>query len=233
MLNNIVNKIRNAFNGNNHDTKNSDARISELEANTIAEFYKQSKEANNDNALSGLRDPVIYGNVDSKETILLMDDQDSVFYLYDIDFRTILNRYNIDLLARFKIVRCDGPEAGFIASEYLDKCNDDIVIAILDLTLGKIIKSDDGKAIIHDGVDVALEIIDKYPKCKIGLCTAHMLCDTNPAIAPLIRKFNTATGHNLLDYAFSKNSDRAKHIRDMILAIDNNDYTDYGIVNDE
>jgi len=172
------------------------------------------------------KEPVIYGNLESKKTILLVDDQCTVFYLYDLDFKAIKERFNYDILKEFKIVKCDGNEAGFTASEYIKNKTDEIVIGILDLTLGTIVKLEDGSTLIYDGVDLALELIELHSKCKIGICTAHMIDAANPAISSLINKFNTATGHSLLDYAFSKNSDRAKHIYKLINDVEHNRYND-------
>lgn len=199
----------------------------------ISSFYSDAPSHEVLNTLGDIREPIIYGNVNSKQSIMLMDDQDAAFYLYNSDFVEIERRFDFSVLDEFKIVRCDGPEAGFIASNYINTVKDEIVIAILDLTLGKIVKMPTGRSVLYDGIDVALELIEHQPHCKIGFCTAHMLDETNPAIRELINKFSTTTGHNLIDYSFSKNGDRAAHIHGLIEAVRHREYTKYDIGDDD
>jgi len=194
----------------------------------ISSFYTEYDNDRNHTEPAEARLPTIYGNVNATKTMLLVDDQESVFYLYDLDFESIKKRFGYDILNEFKIVRCDGNDAGFTASKYIQSVDNEIVVGILDLTLGTIVKLSNGKILLRDGVDLALELIDRHPRCKIGVCTAHMLNDENPAIMALIHKFNKATGRELLDYAFSKNSDRPQHIFNLIQDVINNNYDDYG-----
>lgn len=174
-----------------------------------------------------ISEPVLSGNLDSDRAILVVDDQDSVFYLYESDFDTIADRYGYDVRENYKIVKCSGLTAGATAEEYVKSAPDDIVIGILDLTLGTPIVTANGGVKLYDGVDIALDIINMHPKCIISFCTAHIIDEDNPAIRPLVDKFLTGTGHNLLDYSFSKNSDRADHLYELVTAVDNGKYTDY------
>jgi len=180
-----------------------------------------------------ISEPVITGNLDSNRAILIVDDQESVFYLYETDFETILERYGYDICANYKIVKCSGYTAGATAEAYVNGVSDDIVIGILDLTLGTPIVTADGGIRLYDGVDIALEIIKGHPRCKISFCTAHIMDSENPAIKPLVDKFLNNTGHNLLDYSFSKNSDRAEFLYELVTAVDKGDYTDYRIIYDK
>jgi len=172
--------------------------------------------------------PELCGNLNSNKVLLLLDDQDSVFYLYDMDFDKIKKEYGYDVEAEYMVVKCKGQYAAYTASRYLFANQYDIVIAILDLTVGKILKLETNELILFDGADVALEIIHEYPKCKLAFCTAHIMEDTNPAISGIVNKFNTATGCNLLDYTFSKNSNRAKYIYNLISDADNDEFKYYG-----
>ena len=174
-------------------------------------------------------EPAISGAVYSRVTMLVVDDQDAVFYLYDSDFNSIKDRFGYDVHKHYKIVKCSGPLAGGIATEYIRSHPDDIVIGLLDLTLGSAIRHSDGTTKLYDGVDIALSIIMQHPKCKLGFCTAHMLSMDNPAIYRLHSKFMDATGHNLLDYSFSKNSDRASYIYGLIKDVNAGEYTDYAL----
>jgi hypothetical protein len=198
--------------------------VTEEDLDTINQFYKESCIKLED--LSNIPDPVICGNLESNKTLLLVDDQEVVFYLYDSDFNTISLEHDYSVLTNYKIVKCGGKYAGFIASKYIESSGNEILIAILDLTLGLVIRTKNGPC-IYDGVDIALELINKQPKCKIGMCTAHIPSETNPAIRELVIKFNKATGHHLLDHTFTKNSDRANYIYNMIKDVENGDYTDY------
>jgi len=199
--------------------------MTDLDKDILDDFYKSSGIPEG-NPYEDMPEPNIRGNPNSDKSIIIMDDQDVVFYLYDLDFKNVYERFGKDILAEYKIVECSGPFAGFMASKYVNESDDNLVIAILDLTLGKIIKSESGLT-IFDGVDIALEIIQIHPKCKIGLCTAHMLTADNPSIRPLIDKFNSATGSDLLTHAFSKSSDRAQRIHDMVADAESGHYTNY------
>jgi len=201
------------------------AEMTDLDKVILDDFYK-SAGVPDPEPFKDMPEPTIRGNAKSDKSIIIMDDQEVVFYLYGLDFNNVYERFGKDILKEYKIVECSGPFAGFMASKYINESDDDLVIAILDLTLGKIIKSESGVT-IFDGVDIALEIIKLHPRCKIGLCTAHMLTTDNPSIRPLIDKFNGATGSNLLDHAFSKSSDRAKKIYDMITDAEAGKYTNY------
>ena len=159
-----------------------------------------------------IADPVIYGNKDSKKAFLIMDDLEDVFFLYETDFKNIKKTLGYDILNEFKIVKCSGDDAGFIADKYLVDSKDDIVIALLDITLGKIIKLHSGEVLTFDGVDIALTIMDKYPKCQIKFCSAHRLNKKNPEIHSFISKFEDNTGCMIEDYYFSKNSNRVDYI---------------------
>jgi len=213
----------------NRDRVQSD--IDQATKVVIDEFYANCIANNKDNCNMDIPEPKISGNLESKMTMLLVDDQPMVFYLYDIDFDTIKTEYNYDVLKEYKVVKCKGSKAGFTAMRYLETCGDEIVVAILDLTLGCIIRAEPTKTIVYDGVDIALDIIKKHPRCKIAVCTAHMLDEANPAIKPLIDKFASNTGHNLLDYSFSKNDDRAKHIFKILQDVNTKSFTEYGAWN--
>ena len=156
--------------------------------------------------------PVIVGNTNSKKVLLLLDDQIAVFDLYDMDFVTIKRKYNFDVMAEFKVVKCMGTDAGFIAHKYLMNNTDSIVVALLDITLGKMVKLETGKTLEFDGVDIALEILDKHPRCKINFCSGHFLSDNNRTLAKYVAKFEK-TGMKLEDYYFNKNDkDRTNKI---------------------
>jgi len=166
-----------------------------------------------------IEEPIIYGNKQSKKSFLIVDDLEDAFHLYDTDIKRVKRHYDIDILKRFKIVKCVGNDAGFIAQKYLRETEDNLVIALLDITFGKIYKGNDGTIVTCDGIDIALEIIDKYPKCDFRFCTAHRLGRKNTEILKFIEKFESNTNLNIEDYYFSKNDKRHEYIYDMVKKI--------------
>jgi len=162
-----------------------------------------------------IEDPIIEGNVDSKRVLLVVDDLESVFDLYYIDFKNIKQRYGLDILADYKVVKCTGKDAGFIAHKYLLEPKDELVYSLLDITLGRMIKTEHDGILSFDGVDIAVELLEKYPKCYFKFCTAHRIDGEND-LYKFVNKFKDLTGLNLKDYTFTKLDDRAQHIYEMI-----------------
>ena len=165
--------------------------------------------------LADFPDPVIEGNVDSKNSFLIVDDLEATFFLYETDFDDIKSRVGIDIREEFKIVKCSGDDAGFIAQKYIANNNDELVLAILDITLGKIIKLADGTIVTCDGIDIGIQIMSKYPNCDVRFCSAHRLSRENAEIKKYIDKFEHTTGLDIEDYYFSKKSNRTEFILDM------------------
>jgi len=214
------------------DTKvEEQLEMSEAASTAIDTFYEDY--AQSTSAHKELPEPIITGNLESDLTLMIVDDQEVVFCLYSMDFDEIKTRFGIDTLSKFKIVQCGGQDAGAIASKYIAEATNEIVIAVLDLTLGTVVREPSGKLTIYDGVDLALELIKLHHRCKIGFCTAHMLVNNNPTIVKLINKFKTSTGHNLLDYTFSKNSDRAKNLHELMIDAGDSNYAKYSTDGDE
>lgn len=182
----------------------SDVNVPKKSSNMITFDYKN------------IPDPVMSGNPLSNKTLLLMDDQDSVFYLFECDFDDILADYGYDVRSNFKIAECSGPNAGFIADKYLSNCRDELVIAVLDITLGTLVKTPTGSK-IFDGVDIAVKVMEQQPECIVKFCTAHMLSKENDTMREYADKFREHTGgKEISDYYFSKNSDRANYIYNII-----------------
>ena len=166
-------------------------------------------------SLDNFPDPYIVGNKDSKYSFLIMDDLAETFFLYENDFRNIKKQTGIDIPSEFKIVKCAGDDAGFIAKKYIKNNDDDLVLAILDITLGKMFKLEDGTIIRCDGVDVAIDIFNKYPDCDVRFCSAHRLSRENLEIKKFIDKFESSTKFKIEDYFFGKKSNRKEFILDM------------------
>jgi len=166
-------------------------------------------------SLDNFPDPYVDGNIDSSCSFLIMDDLPETFYLYERDFEDIKKATGIDIKKDFKIVKCVGDDAGFIAKKYVKNSKDELVLAILDITLGKMYKIEDGTIVRCDGVDVAVDIFKKYPNCDVRFCSAHRLSRDNAEIKKFITKFENATNYKIEDYFFGKKSNRKKFILDM------------------
>jgi len=174
----------------------------------------------NDNTVYGftydnIADPIIEGNVNSKKVLLIVDDLEVVFDLFAIDFKNIKKRFDVDILAEYKVVKCSGQDAGFIAHKYLMDPKDELVYSLLDITLGRMIKTEHDGILSYDGVDIAIELMENYPDCKIKFCTAHRV-DGDNDLYKFVNKFREFTKLDLKDYTFTKLDDRVQHIYELI-----------------
>ena len=202
---------------NNIRNKNSESNESEHQKHKLDNIVTPDEIDNSipEFSLDNFPDPYIDGNLESKCSFLIMDDLPETFFLYETDFKRIKKETGIDIPSEFKIVKCAGDDAGFIAKKYIKNSNDELVLAILDITLGKMFKLEDGTIIRCDGVDVAIDIFNKYPECDVRFCSAHRLSRENPEIKKFIDKFENATKFKIEDYFFGKKSNRKEFIIDM------------------
>jgi len=155
-------------------------------------------------------------NVDKNITILILDDIPESITLYNSDFLRIGKRYNKNILEDLKIVYTIGRPAGYIAYKYIIEHPNTINYAILDITLGYIIKLEDGEYIELDGIDIAIYLLRYNTNIKFLFSTAHTLNRRNPTMEYYFNKFESETGLNIEDYYLNKNSDRAEKIYNMI-----------------
>lgn len=200
------------------DTEYSDNSIDDYE---ITDYIKPSDidDSVSNFDWSTIPEPEVRGNLDSKQSFMLMDDLADVFFLYEIDFANIKKLTGYDIEAEFKIIKCGGDDAGFIAQKYLANSTDELVVALLDITLGKVVKLRDGNIITYDGVDIGLEIMRIQPNCCYKFCTAHRLDKKNSELLKFISKFETATGLDISDYYFSKNANRVEEIIKLLRSV--------------
>lgn len=145
--------------------------------------------------------------------LLTLDDITESDFLFNIDFQEIYNITRFDPQEVFTTVKCLGPEAGFIAHKYLLDAYK-IDYAVLDITLGYSIKLNNGSYIEYDGVDIALEIMEKFPNAKIAFCSAHAMNRDNNMINKFIDKFEKTTGMNIDKHYINKNGDRVSFFID-------------------
>ena len=151
----------------------------------------------------------IITNPTGKLTLLILDDIQESEYLFNIDFRIIKERYGFDIYEKFKIVKCYGAYAGFMAHEYL-KENPIVDYAFLDITLGTSIKLNTGEYLTYDGIDIALEILRKNKMAEILFITAHTFNYKNLLMKDYFEKFESKTNLKIGDYYLNKNDDRIK-----------------------
>jgi len=145
--------------------------------------------------------------------VLTLDDITESDFLFSMDFLDIEKEYGIKLEDIYTFVKCLGPKAGFIAHHYIET-HDDITYAILDITLDYAIKLNDGTYVEYDGVDIALELLEKFPDIKLVFCSAHAMNRMSSGINKYITKFENATGKNIENYYINKNADRKEYFVD-------------------
>jgi hypothetical protein len=151
-----------------------------------------------------------------KPYLFIMDDIPETYILYSVDFKNIKRLYQKDVLNDFTLVKCLDPRAGLMAHKYCSIENGKVDYAILDITLGYIVKLQDGAYVEFDGVDIAILILDKNPNAKILFSTAHTMNRRNADIMYYINKFETVTGLNINNYYMNKNSDRVSRINSFL-----------------
>jgi len=165
----------------------------------------------------------IIGNPNSKLGILLMDDFVEQFTLYELDFNNIRRKYDFDVLKGFKIYEAIGQYAGFTTHKLIREIPN-LELAILDMTLEMSIKLCNGDIVEYDGVDIAIDIMERFPECEIVFCTAHSLNKRDPLMSKYIKKFEESTGKEFDPYYMSKADKRSELIYDRIKkVVENNE----------
>ena len=156
-------------------------------------------------------DPKI-SNIKEEPVLLILDDVPDSEILYNIDFKNMERKYNFNPYKEMKVVKCLGATAGFKAFKYINKPENKIDYAVLDITLGFSIKLKTGDVLELDGVDIAIEILKRNPKAKIIFCTAHTMNSRNPIMKYYIDKYYDYTGKDISKCAVYKNSNRMEEL---------------------
>jgi len=153
-----------------------------------------------------------YGEVDfvngydpNKETLLIMDDIDDTYTMYEIDFDKIKLLKDKDIYARFNVVTAMGVEAGFLAYKAI-QYGLKIDYAILDITVGNMIKFSNGEYLDIDGVDIGLMLLKN--DTKIIFSTVHTMNKKMLVMEYYINKFENCEGKDITDYTMNKNGER-------------------------
>lgn len=161
---------------------------------------------------STVPDPVVT-NPDSGKTLLILDDIVESKLMYNTDFSKIKRKYKLDVNNDFRIVYANGSKAGYIAYRYIMDVNNPIDIALLDITLGGVIKFEDGNYIEIDGVDIAIELYKRNPDIKFVFATSHTLNRGASDMMYYFDKFEEATGENLCRHYLDKNNNDKENER--------------------
>lgn len=191
--------IKNLFFGNNDKT------LEPIEkCNTVVRYKREE--------LFGMLTLSDYGNVEyangydsNKETLLIMDDIIDTYTMYEIDFDKIKILNNEDVFKRFNVLKAIGVEAGFLAYKAIVE-NIKIDYAILDITVGNMVKFDNGEYLEIDGVDIGLMLLKK--DAKIIFSTVHTMNKKMMVMEYYINKFEDCGKNDIANYTMTKNSER-------------------------
>jgi len=155
-----------------------------------------------------------------EKNLLILDDQEVSFELYKADFRKIERGYNVNPLNDFNIINVLGVQAGLMAYKYIINNENKIDYAMLDITLGFIIKLDNGEHFEFDGIDIAILLIKYNPNIKFLFLTAHTLNRRNPVLSNYFEKFEESTGKSIEDFYLNKNVDRFNKLYELLYGVD-------------
>lgn len=154
-----------------------------------------------------IEDPEIV-NPDKQLTLLLVDDIPHTKLLYSNDFENLKEEKNFNVNDHFKIVKCLGENAGFIAYKYAINNKQPVHVGLLDITLGHRIFINGESPKEFDGIDLAIAIVREQPNFNYNFCTAHTLNQDNTTIKSVNRKINNYFDKDLKDVYIAKNGDR-------------------------
>jgi hypothetical protein len=164
----------------------------------------------------GINKPDIVCGENNDLSLLILDDIEMAYSLYKIDFSRIKSKHEVEVCDKVKVINALGTKAGVVAYKYIAIDGNKIDYAILDLTLGYVIKLSKGDYIELDGVDIAIAILKGNPDAKIIFSTVHTLNKTNPTVKYYHDKFREETGLELEDYYLNKNGSRTEVLYELI-----------------
>ena len=159
---------------------------------------------------------VVYMNDfdEDRPTILIMDDIIDTYDLYKVDFSKMKHKYKLDVYEKYNVVAALGSSAGFIAYKFIISGRR-LDYAILDITIGSIVKFPNGEFLDVDGIDIAISI-DKYSTAKSLFSTAHTLNRKNLVMEYYISKYEEYSGMEINEQSISKNANRVEPIYNFI-----------------
>lgn len=158
--------------------------------------------------LSVFKEPSTYGVGDKK--LLLLDDVGMMYNLYKITFGRINRMYNVDIENNFNIVASIGKLSGYMAYKYI--LNNKVDYALLDITLGDLVRNKLNNSIEIDGIDIAIKLLELNPDIKFKFISAHTLNKRNYTMVEYFNKFESVTNLEISKHYIYKNGDMCKDI---------------------
>lgn len=206
-----------------YHTLNNDLEYNESN-NVNVNNERRSQEDHKDDRIKILSDidyspytvPDIAGNENSENEILILDDIPLMKSLYTMDFKKVNRQYNKNIEEDFKLVYFISPDCGYRAYKYITDNYNKIKFAILDITLGYVIKNKHGQPIEIDGVDIAIYLLKLNPDIKLKFMSAHTLNRYNYSMIYYFDKFEINTNLNIEKHYIFKNGDRVKELYNLL-----------------
>lgn len=165
--------------------------------------------------LKKVPDPEICCDNPGKPIILIVDDQPTSIILLKMAFKDIKLRYGLDIHKDYHVVFATGAKAGTIAYKFIKE--NKIDIAILDITLGEIVKGENDEIVEIDGADLGIILHESQPCCNTVFLTAHSLNRNNDLLTYYYTRYEQLTKLNIEDSYLSKNDDnKAETIYNLI-----------------
>lgn len=158
--------------------------------------------------LTVFKEPTIYGVGDKK--LLLLDDVGMMYNLYKITFGRINRMYNVNVENTFSVVASIGKLSGYMAYKYI--LNNKIDYALLDITLGDLVRNKLNNSVEIDGIDIAIKLLELNPDIKFKFISAHTLNKRNYTMVNYFNKFESVTNLDISKYYIYKNGDMCKDI---------------------
>lgn len=141
----------------------------------------------------------------NKKTLLIVDDYIEMTTLFKNTIQEIEDDYEFDIEKEFNIVMIIGDDCGKDSLKFIESFSVDY--AILDITLREIVqKKINGRNSFGaiDGIDIGIEILERYPECKLIFLTAHNLDTTNNKFTSLHEKYRQYLNGELVDHYINK-----------------------------
>ena len=150
-------------------------------------------------------DPEVINKVENGPTILFMDDQTTSLVLFKIALKNVVSKYGLDVYSKFNVVAAMGPSAGTIAYKYI--LNHKVDMAVLDITIGEMIKQENNNLIEIDGIDIGIIINQHNEGSKVLYLSAHSLNRSNPLLRYYYEKYEKITNKSIEDQFLNKGDD--------------------------
>lgn len=191
-----------------HNKETIEEVNNKLSLNCPAEKMAKRQNIIDNIELTYIKDPEVYG--EGNKSLLLLDDVSLVYNLYKTTFNRINRAYNVDMFKDYKIIYSIGSMSGYTAYKYI--LNNKIDYALLDITLGDIVRNSNNEIIEIDGVDIAIKLLELNPNIKFKFISSHTLNMKNYTMIYYFNKFESVTKRKISNYYIYKNGDLSQDI---------------------